>query len=182
MEKHTGVLIGLRVVIFDLEFSRKLYFNGYYGKPLAVPKPDKSFNSPLELSLIEAAYLSEKNHIIVLDLDGRELGAEEILSIGSKHIPRINLLYIVYKDLRDKGYVVRSGMKFGADFALYEKGPGIDHAPYLVHVLKIDESIDPLDLVRAGRLSHSVRKKFILAVVNTETNNIHYISFAWHRV
>jgi len=178
MEKHTGVLIGLRVVIFDLEFSRKLYFNGYYGKPLAVPKPDKSFNSPLELSLIEAAYLSEKNHIIVLDLDGRELGAEEILSIGSKHIPRINLLYIVYKDLRDKGYVVRSGMKFGADFALYEKGPGIDHAPFGVEVFSLKEHrFDPIDIVRMGRLLHSVRKKLILALVDGE--RIDYVILNW---
>ncbi|MET1101618.1 MAG: tRNA-intron lyase [Pyrodictiaceae archaeon] len=180
--KKQGVLIGLRVVIFDLEFSRKLYFSGYYGKPLAYPKPDKNFNSPLELSLIEAAYLSEKNIIVVLDLDGRKLDARSILSIGSKYIPRIDLLYMVYKDLRDKGYIVRSGMKFGADFALYEKGPGIDHAPYLVHVIKLDESIDPLELVRAGRLSHSVRKRFILAIVNKETNSIRYISFTWHKV
>jgi len=92
------------------------------------------------------------------------------------------MLYNVYRDLREKGYVVRSGLKFGADFAVYEKGPGIDHAPYLVHVLSIDETLNPVELVRAGRLSHSVRKKFIIATTRNELGSkVEKIMFKWYR-
>ena len=46
-----------------------------------------------------------------------------------------DIKYLVFKKLRDVGYVVSPGIKFGCDFAVYEHGPGIDHAPYLVQVV-----------------------------------------------
>ncbi|MEM4672801.1 MAG: tRNA-intron lyase, partial [Sulfolobales archaeon] len=81
------------------------------------------------------------------------------------------------RDLRDRGFIVRSGMKYGVDFTVYEKGPGMEHAPYLVQVMKYDEQINPIYIVRVGRLSHSVRKTLIIAVVYDST--IKYISFGW---
>jgi len=86
----------------------------------------------------------------------------------------------VYKDLRDKGYVVRPGMKFGADFAVYEHGPGIDHAPFLVHVLPMNSRLSALEIVRAGRLATTVRKKFIISTINPEGKPIYYV-FTWFR-
>ena len=72
--------------------------------------------------------------------------------------------YIVYKNFRDKGYIINPGIKFGCDFAVYEKGPGIDHAPYLVQVFDKKESITTTGVVLAGRLATTVRKQFILAI------------------
>ena len=37
--------------------------------------------------------------------------------------------YLVYRMLRDSGFVVAPGIKFGSDFAVYQHGPGLDHAP-----------------------------------------------------
>jgi tRNA-intron endonuclease len=177
-----GVLLGLRVVVFDVQKARELYSQGYYGKPLGIPKPKGAdFNAPLELSLTEAAYLVEKGKLKVYDEEGKQLSKEEIIERAERFVPKFKLLYKVYRDLREKGYVVRSGLKFGADFAVYTKGPGLEHAPYLVHVVPDNIEIDPLEIVRAGRLSHSVRKAFIIAVTGDGDTPIRYLMFEWSK-
>jgi len=173
--------VGGNFVVWDFEASRWLYANGFYGMPIKVRKPkDLNFNSPLVLSPIEALYLLDKGVISIVDGD-KVLSKSEVLSIVKSKHKLFNELYTVYCDLRSKGYVVRSGMKFGADFAVYVHGPGIDHAPFLVEVLPMNEKLDPVDIVRAGRLSHSVKKNFIIAMINPVTNEVTYISFSWFK-
>ncbi len=180
--KYHGTLVGLKVIVFDYEEARKVFSLGFYGKPFGIRKPKSpDFNAPLELSLIEAIYLVEKGYLEVKALDGKVLELNELVEYAKKKIPRFNILYPVYRDLREKGYVVRSGLKFGADYAVYEHGPGIDHAPFLVHVMPLNEVIDPIEIVRAGRLSHSVRKHFVIAAVNPGTGTIKYVMFKWFK-
>lgn len=177
-----GVLLGLRVIVFDQEEARELYRLGFYGKPLGIPKPrDAEFTAPLELGLVEAVYLAEKGLLSVVDENGANIPLDELAARARELIPRFDLIYKVYKELRDRGYIARSGLKYGADFAVYEKGPGIDHAPYLIHVIEADEEIDPLEIVRAGRLSHSVRKAFILAITGPGNAPTRYLMFKWSK-
>jgi tRNA-intron endonuclease len=89
--------------------------------------------------------------------------------------------YIVYKDLRLHGKIVLSGIKFGCEFAVYEHGPGIDHAPYLVSVKEPDDDMSSTEVVRAGRLATTVRKRFIVAVPNMRLNQVQYLMFDWFR-
>lgn len=177
---YRGTLLGSRVVIFDLDDARSLYAEGFYGKPIGISKPKgPSFDSPLELDLIEAVYLVRRGLLVVEDSEGRVLTPDELESIAARFVPRFHLLYRVYSELRDAGYVVRSGLKFGTDFAVYVHGPGIDHAPFLVSVVEYHNTIDPLEIVRAGRLSHSVRKHFVIAAVNVKTGSVTYLGFSW---
>ena len=82
----------------------------------------------------------------------------------------------VYKNFRDRGYIVSPGIKFGCDFAVYQKGPGIDHAPFLVQVYNRNENMSSTDVVLAGRLATSVKKKFILAIpYGKETGGLYCI-------
>lgn len=175
-----GVLLGKRVVVFDRSKGRDLYFNGgFYGKFFAVSKPKiPNIERELELSLLESIYLVERGILEVKDADGNSIGADELKKIGEKSYENFHEIYNVYKDLRDKGLVVKSGMKFGATFLVYRLGPGLEHAPFLVHVLPYDSKLDPIEIVRAGRLSHSVRKRFIIAFVD-ETNKVGYLQFKW---
>ena len=175
-----GTLLFNRVVVLDIECSNKIYWNGYYGTFFGVAKPkEKPVNAPLELSLLEALYLLENNMIEIYAGDER-VSPEILRRHCLKIIPRFRELYIVYKDLRDKGYVVRRGLKFGCDYLVYEYGPGIDHAPYGVQVLKINEEFDPIDLVRMGRLLHSVRKKLVIALTDG-IKHVDYIILRWWR-
>jgi len=178
-----GVLAGIRVIVFNPEEARRIYALGFYGKPLGIAKPrGADFDAPLELGLIEAIYLVEKGVLVVEDVEGATLSLNELKERARELMDRFDLLYAVYRDLRERGLVVRSGLKFGADFAVYEKGPGLEHAPYLVHVASGGERIEPLEIVRAGRLSHSVRKYFVLAVVEAPKAGAKYVAFEWTRL
>ncbi len=176
----TAALLGRRVVVFDRERARDLYFNeGFYGKFFAVSKPKlPNVERELELSLLEAIYLAEKGVVEVVREGGRRMGVEELMKLGSESYENFGEVYAVYRDLRDRGLVVKSGMKFGATFLVYRLGPGLEHAPFLVHVLPFDSKLDPIEIVRAGRLSHSVRKKFIIAFVD-ENGKVCYLQFRW---
>ncbi len=179
-KKARGYLLGLRVVVPNEEDSVRIYSLGFYGKPFGVRKPGpREYREVLELSFVEALYLCEQGFLEVVDENNNVITCTELLEKGKKRISNFELLYKVYKDLRSKGFVVRSGLKFGSDYSLYRQGPGVDHAPFLVHVFKKGDRIDPIEIVRAGRLSHSVKKKFIMAVV--DGNNVSYVYFEWFR-
>jgi len=178
--KVKGVLIGIRVVIKDTSVAGELYLKGFYGKPFGVRKPGpKKYEESLELSLIEAMYLLEKGLLEVEDQDGNRQNSQRLLEYAKDRIPEFEKLYRVYKDLREHGLIVRSGLKFGTDYSVYKKGPGLEHAPFLVHSFLDSEEIDPTDLVRAGRLSHSVKKKYVMAIVFQET--VKYVSIEWFK-
>jgi tRNA-intron endonuclease len=180
--KMTAQLVGDRGIVWDSEQGSKLYAEGYYGQPVGIRKPKSPvFDKPLELSLIECAYLTKEGRIEVQKKNRKKpLSLSEILKLGQKTSDEFNDRFVVYSDLREKGYVVRPGLKFGTDFAVYEEGPGKDHAPLLVHVIPQRKGVVPLDIVRAGRLATSVKKKFMIATVK-ETGSIAYYSFVWHR-
>lgn len=104
--------------------------------------------------------------------------SKEILEICQNEYHNFDKKYLVYKDFRDKGYIVNPGIKFGCDFAVYEKGPGIDHAPYLVQVYNTNEPITSTGVVLAGRLATTVRKQFILAIPHGK-NKVDCLALDW---
>jgi tRNA-intron endonuclease len=175
-------LVGDRAIVWNPEHGMRLYDKGYFGQPVGIRKPKTAvFDKPLELSLLECAYLTKTRRAQVLDAkDDHALGLEEILELGQRSSEDFNDRFLVYSQLRELGYIVRPGLKFGTDFAVYEKGPGLDHAPFLVHVIPQKDGVVPLDIVRAGRLATSVRKRFIIATVKDNGEIAHY-SFVWHR-
>ena len=168
--------------MWDPTHGMKLYEEGYFGQPVGIRKPKSSvFDKPLELSLIECVYLTQQKRLNVRHHDGESiLGVEDLLQLGSESFDEFKDRFIVYSQLRERGYVVRPGLKFGTDFAVYLHGPGKDHAPFLVHVIPQRKGVVPLDIVRAGRLATSVKKKFIIATVK-DNGEVAYYSFVWHR-
>lgn len=174
-------LIGSKVVVFDVDLARCIFNASFIGKPLGVKKPKdvEEVDKPLELSLIEAYYLAEKGILKVLRRS-EELSLEDLRAMCQEHIPGFNDLYKSFRELKDSGFVIRSALKYGTDFALYRKRPGLEHAPYLVKVLKYGQVIEPGDLISWGRLSHSVRKDLILAVTY-QSGMITYIALKWFK-
>jgi len=94
---------------------------------------------------------------------------------------QFDLLYAVYRDLKKQGLVVTPGIKYGCDFAVYKRGPGIDHAPYMVSVRSRKEAVTATDMVKAGRLATTVRKRFIVAVPDLEKDKVEYLIFKWFK-
>ena len=138
-KKIQGELVENRIIVHDIENSKKLFGNGYYGKPLGIPKPKGiNFDAPLILDLIESYYLIQIG-ILQITLNEKILSLRELKAICKKQYDQFDSKYIVFQNLRNQGYIVSPGIKFGCDFAVYERGPGIDHAPFLVQVLKREE-------------------------------------------
>jgi len=171
-------LIENRIIVWDIEHSKELFGNGYFGKPIGIPKPNvDEINVPLILDLIEGCYLQEISKIKIYK-NKKRVSEKEMITICKKEYHNFDKKYLVYKDFREKGYIVNPGIKFGSDFAVYQKGPGIDHAPYLVQVYNGNDPISSTDVVLAGRLASSVKKQFILAIPKGK-NNVEYLALDW---
>jgi tRNA-intron endonuclease, archaea type len=178
----SGRLVENRIVIWDISDSRALFGSGYYGKPLGIPKPKgTNFDAPLVLDLIEGYYLVEKRRLQLFYIDGKQVSLNEIRKICKKQYVDFDAKYLVFQNLRNKGYIVTPGMKFGCDFAVYEQGPGIDHAPYLVRVFRATDDLTATGVVLAGRLATTVKKQFILAIPKVTERKVDYVGFDWWR-
>lgn len=169
-----------RLVVWSPRESRRLYSTGFYGKPLGIPKPKEDFEAPLVLDPIEGIYLFE-NEMISVYTGKKEtiVTLEELTNVASETLEGFEEKYHIYKDLRERGLVVTPGIKYGCDFAVYEKGPGQDHAPYIIKVKGPGEGLTAAEIVEAGRLATSVRKTFIIAMV--DSGEIRFLSFKWWR-
>ena len=171
-------LVENRIIVWDIEDSKKLFSEGYYGKPIGMPKPKiEEINVPLILDLIEGLYLLENKKITITRLK-EKINSEQMTEICKKEVHEFEKKYIVYKNFRDKGYIINPGIKFGCDFAVYEKGPGIDHAPFLIQVYNRSESITTTGIVLAGRLATTVRKQFILAIPKGK-DKVDFLALDW---
>jgi len=171
------------LVVWNPAEGSELYKMGFYGKPLGIPKPKTAeFNVPLVLDLMEGLYLAEKGIIVVHERPQRRKVGLRKLRQGAKQLyEEFDEKYAVYRDFRDNGFVVTPGIKFGCDFAVYKHGPGIEHAPYMVSVKKAKAEITATEIVKAGRLATTVRKRFIIAVPDLEKEKIRYLIFKWFK-
>jgi tRNA-intron endonuclease len=171
------------LVVWNPEEGSKLYKNGYYGKPIGIPKPKiPEFKVPLILDLMEGLYLVE-NRIIKVK-EGKKktnVSRRKLKQRAHELYDEFDLKYSVYQDLRGKGYIVTPGIKYGCDFAVYKYGPGLEHAPYMVSVKKSEELLTATEIVKAGRLATTVRKRFIIAIPETKTEKIQYLIFKWFK-
>ena len=173
-----GEIVENRIIIWDIQESRDLFRNGYFGKPIGIPKPNPDeINVPLILDLMEGCYLLEISKIKIYR-DKKKVSLDELIKICREEYHNFDKKYLVYKDFREKEYVVNPGIKFGCDFAVYNRGPGIDHAPYLIQVYNKNDSISSTGVVLAGRLASSVKIQFILAIPSGKSS-VDYLALDW---
>lgn len=92
----------------------------------------------LQLGSEEAFYLSHKLNIlnIISEDGGKNLNETELWECfrNKNFIPR----YVAYCYYRERGWVPKSGLKFGVDFVLYKHGPVTHHSSYAVVVRMIN--------------------------------------------
>jgi tRNA-intron endonuclease, archaea type len=154
-----GTVFDNCVIIFDEKNSKKLFEKGFYGKP---------YSSGLQISFIEALYLINKKILTLENMKNKEF--KEYVK---KYQENITELLEVYKDLKKKGLIVKTGFKFGVHFRAYTDKPGKTHAEYMIQLLKQNQNIIWSDISRAVRLSHTVNKNLVFSHY---TNNFDYIS------
>jgi tRNA-intron endonuclease len=171
------------LIVWNPKEGSELYKKGFYGKPLGIPKPKiPEFEVPLILDLMEGLYLAEKGIISIYEgPEKKKVGLKKLRQKARQLYDEFDEKYAVYRDLRDSGLIVTPGIKFGCDFAVYKHGPGIEHAPYMVSVKSASSEITATEIVKAGRLATTVRKRFIIAVPDMEKEKIRYLIFKWFK-
>lgn len=182
--KIVAELVGTRLIVWPPKDGVALYRQGFFGKPVGIPKPkpDQDFSAPLVLDMMEALYLQEKGRIRVVDTRTRkQVTRGRLIKIAAVTYKAFELGYSVYRDLRDQGFIVTPGIRFGSDFAVYEHGPGIDHAPFIVTGRTEDDTMGPFEIVLAGRLATTVRKQFTIAVPRKKKDRMDYLVFRWFK-
>ncbi len=162
-EKETAVgeLFQNRVIVSNARLAAKLHGKRAYGS-----MEDKT----LHLSLLEAYYLVSIGKIEVRE--GTTMLSLEDLRARAQEDSEFSIKYPVYKDLRDRTYIVKTGFKYGCHFRVYRNTVD-EHAEYLVHVLVQHGTLSSDELMTHVRLAHSVKKTMVLALLDEE-NDINY--------
>ncbi len=172
-----GELVGKRVIIWD-PAAVALYDESGYGKPL----PEKETNR-LELELVEATYLVEKKKLKVKKKGRKKvLAFKDLMKIATDEVNQFHPQFIVFRDLRERGYLVKTGYKFGAHFRVYERGVKLrrgpkaahEHTKFVLHAVPEEAAFSLPEMSRAVRLAHNIRATFVWAVVDKESDVTYY--------
>jgi tRNA-intron endonuclease len=122
-------------------------------------------NNYLILSNYEVLFLLKENKIEVVE-NKKELNFEEIIKKTKTKIEN----FIVYYDLRKKGYLLRSGIKFGSDFRVYNIGKkeGEEHSKWLLNIIHEKSKLNLKNLTSNVRNATVTNKELILAIVDDD--------------
>ena len=162
----TGQLRAEQVVVEDQAEASQIHNKGFYG----VPQPGGS----LRLDLMEAIYLVESERLEV-DVDGEAKSSSDLLRLAHKISEGFEVRYLVYRELRQRGYVVKLGQP-PLDFRVFPRGGSPNKMPSKWWVSAISERstfnlgklMDDLDRTT------DVRKKLLLAIVDEESDVTYY--------
>jgi tRNA-intron endonuclease len=160
----TCMLLKNRLILLDKKLAHQLLQKEFFGKP---------FGETLQISFVEALYLLEKNVLQIQTTDGKKVSEEKCIQLMQHLQPDIKSRLLVFKDLKQRGLLVKTGFKYGAHFRAYTKQPDKTHAEYLIHIVEKGFTSIWAEISRAVRLAHSVNKEFIFAVI--DNNTVEYI-------
>jgi tRNA-intron endonuclease len=148
------------------EDADRISQQGFYGNRID--------GNRLELEPVELLHLIERKRLVVKKPDGETIGPDYIVSELLDDDPDLWTRYLVFRDLRSRGYAVRQGFGGGIGFRVYARGdrPGTASANQLVYVLKEGEPISLSDLDMVTQTAAGSRKNLVFALVdqNGEVN------------
>ncbi len=129
----------------------------------------------LALRDYEALYLLYARKLELKDKSGKQVTFEKLAELTQKKASDAWTKFMIYRDLRSRGYVVRDGFGFGTDLRVYERGD-YPKKPAKYVVFALDEGIEK----GMGELQKSVKemakmgKEAIIAVIERRGEVIYY--------
>ncbi len=140
-----------------------------------------SSNSQKAFTLFEKTKFGEKKQGKIVYSIYEALYLVETKKAQSKKKIKLNkqqqINYLVFKDLRKKAYIVKTGLKFGAEFRVYENKK-TNHAKWLVEIITIKNKINLKDFISKNRVAHSTGKTLLLAIIDSQ-KDITYYEINW---
>lgn len=130
-------------------------------------------------SIFEALYLTEKGKID-LRHKGKKLSFEKLMHELSGKDKSLNTKYIVFRDMRNRGFIIKTALKFGADFRVYDRGvkPGDDHARWILYPVSENSQLTWQDFSAKNRVAHSTKKNLLIGIVDEE-EDVTYYEIRW---
>ena len=171
MQKIEAHFIG-EIISSNSSEAHSLFKKSSFGEPVG----DK-----IQYSFSETLFLVEKGKADVF-VRGKKITKKELLKRLQRLDKKIQIKYPVFKDLRERGYVVKTALKFGAEFRVYEKGssPGKKHAKWIVFTDYESGKLTWHEFSAKNRVAHSTKKNLLLAIVDEE-GDITYYEVRWMR-
>ena len=156
------------------DLSRKLYSSGF--------GVDNEFGG-INFSCYEAVFLYEKKRVEIFDSKSKPIEYEKLFAALSRKVKDFRAKFLVFRDLSIRGYRVKTGLKFGGDFRVYDKGKSVNdvHARWVVYVTRENKRFSWHEFASKNRVAHSTRKKVLIAIVDEELN-VSYYEVKWTKV
>ena len=169
-----AMIIDVKVMTESSDEAREFYNQSRFG---VITDSDK-----VELSLLEALFLFEKGKLDLRSEAGRKITFESYIKKAKKVEPNFWIRYCVFKDMRNRGYVVKTALKFGADFRVYDRGvkPGEDHARWIIYPVHEGSVFTWYEFAAKNRVAHSTKKRLLMGIVDDE-GDVTYYEMKWMR-
>lgn len=133
----------------------------------------------VQYSFVETLFLLRKGKMEVF-VGSKRINEDGLLKKFQRLDKKFGLKFAVFNDLRKKGYIVKTALKFGADFRVYDKGSrvGGKHARWLVFAERETNRLTWHEFSAKNRVAHSTKKKLLLAIVDEESD-VSYYEVSW---
>ncbi|MFX1454873.1 MAG: tRNA-intron lyase [Promethearchaeota archaeon] len=170
-----GIIEKDKVKLLNEKAIEEFYNNSYIG---TLEENDE--NKPvLIFTPIEVLLLCERNRLLLWednDKTKKPYDFESILTYFTQFDDRLWHKYIIYMDLRKRGYIVRMGYGDGIEFRVYKRGADFenDTAKYLIFPVFEGNPIELRDLDKMSRVALGSRKDLIVATVDSLSKPVYY--------
>ena len=133
----------------------------------------------IEYASVEALFLVTERKLQVFT-GKKSLDIDFLIKKIRKRDKKIETKLIVFTDIRKRGYIVKTALKFGAEFRVYEKGikPGQNHALWILYTTNEHDSLNWHDFTSKNRVAHSTKKRLLIAIVDDESD-VSYYEVSW---
>ncbi len=133
----------------------------------------------IEYSTVEALFLVSSGKMSLIS-GGRSISEESLTKKLKKKDKKIETKLAVFSDLRKKGYIVKTALKYGAEFRVYEKGakPGESHARWILFTAKESDALNWYDFAAKTRIAHSTKKNLLIGILDEESD-VSYYEISW---
>jgi len=133
-------------------------------------------DSGLTLAPWETLYLLDNKRIRVIDGETEEaLDFQNLFRTFRNKDVEIWTKYLIYKDLRSRGYVVREGTSWGITFRVYARGTyGDKVAKYLIFIVSEWNAVPISKIKEVLRLVQGMKRELIVVVIDNRGEIVYY--------
>jgi len=165
-EKKFKAYLLVNRVVSNTSSAIELYSKSLIGERI---------ENKVQYSFVEALYLIKRGKMKLLK-DNKKISADAFMAVAEKKERNFFAKFSVYENLKNSGYIVKTALKFGADFRVYDKGkkPGEVHARWIVFPVYETDKLTWHEFSAKNRVAHSTKKNLLIAIVDSEGDVIYY--------